>query len=84
MVRCLDEQMKSRRPEVWVFTLVIILGQVQPDVLCFFCTAGINCCPRRKGNILMFPFSQMEKMGMKSYDKSLRCAHTNEQQVLFC
>lgn len=85
MVRRLDEWMKSRRREVPAFILMISLGQVQPWFSrLFFCVEGINCCPRRKGSTSMFLFSQMEKMGMKSYDKSLRYAHANEQQVLIC
>lgn len=52
--------------------------------LFFSSIEGINCCPRRKGNTSMFLFSQMEKTGMKSCDRSLRWAHPNERWILFC
>lgn len=62
------------RPEYWISFSVGLF---------FFSIEGINCYPRRKGNTSMFLFSQMEKMGMKSCDRSLRWAHLNERQIFF-
>lgn len=48
-------------------------GHAGSDIVVFlFCVLGLSCCPRRRENTLMFPFSQMERMAMRNYDKSLK------------